>query len=545
MSESKTQAPFLGILLAPFGSGKSTHHKFFTRRVASWSEQNATFLCIDNFVFAHSAYREALVRVKAGTDNANVLHTVARSVDKTARRRHDKELDALLAARTPLVIEEPARTEQWSAWFAENTLARARRGGYRVALLYLAVAPDAAYHRCRERRAHPVIARPEFDRCCRASLAAFADLAGRADIVEIYTNNEFRSRDRHTAKPTLVCSSQAGWINGWSRKLLAEVVQPATRAADDHFRAAVNTTLAKKAGIAAHRFAGRGCWITLVMRGDRYVDGALALGQSLRRAGTRFDTLCMVADRVSDGARARLARVFTRVSSVPNISHAARRLPGQKQHVRYDDFFVSHAFTKWNCLGFTEYDKVAFVDADVVFQATAEKLDRLFDLPTPAGTFSNPWCSTPKGSVYSRLVHGAPVSSAEIRRALSRRTGYVAFGSLILLQPDAGALATMYRILASAETYAQTLKTTSGTDELLLAELYLELGQDWTHVDPRYHLIPWKEYGRLGKVRLEDAWGIHYFGAEKPWEMARGAWPDLAIWWAVWDTLPADVKAPE
>ena len=133
----------------------------------------------------------------------------------------------------------------------------------------------------------------------------------------------------------------------------------------------------------------------LVMRGDGYVPGALAMGFSARRASTAADLVCMVrrdardevagaaavaptdrhacpppprrsdphapsnqvTDDVSEAARSDLAVVFDRVQVVPYIRTLARALPTQKQQDRYGAW-MDIACTKWNVLGLTDYEKV-------------------------------------------------------------------------------------------------------------------------------------------------------------------------------------------
>jgi hypothetical protein len=246
----------------------------------------------------------------------------------------------------------------------------------------------------------------------------------------------------------------------------------------------------------------------------------------------------MVAGGVSPGALERLAQVFTHVRPVEVLSTPARPMRGKKQKQLYSKEFTSTIFTKWNCLAFAEYDKIVCVDADVVFQANA---DDLFDLDTPAGTFDNPWHSGE--GWYGRLSHGAPVSSRAIQRAYKSPQGYVVFGSLVVLAPSRKDFRRLEKLLAHDPPYGNRILSSNGPDELAITELYVpqtgKAHQTWTHVDPRYHLIPWKTYSPpLGAIPLDEARALHYFGKEKPWEMGRNTWADLKVWWNVWDSLP-------
>jgi len=114
---------------------------------------------------------------------------------------------------------------------------------------------------------------------------------------------------------------------------------------------------------------------------------------------------------------------------------------------------------------------------------------------------------------------------------------------LVVLTPSLEDFQRLGKLLAHDPPYGNRILASNGPDELAITELYVpQTGGArgaWTHVDPRYHLIPWKTYSPpLGKIRPGEARALHYFGKDKPWEMERNTWPDLNLWWRVWDSLP-------
>ena len=54
--------------------------------------------------------------------------------------------------------------------------------------------------------------------------------------------------------------------------------------------------------------ADRVAWVTLVMKGDAYVPGALTMAFTVRRTQTRGELVCMVTPDVSALARSQYAR---------------------------------------------------------------------------------------------------------------------------------------------------------------------------------------------------------------------------------------------
>jgi len=283
----------------------------------------------------------------------------------------------------------------------------------------------------------------------------------------------------------------------------------------------------------------RCAWAVLIMIGKAYAPGALVVAQSLRAARTKHDLVCMVTADVPEETRDQLRLVFDRVADVPYVSHAARPLPSSKQAESYNGW-IDRAFTKWNCLNLTDYDRVLFVDADIVFTANA---DELFDLRPPAACYSLPWAQPwqKKGNALSNpyiepgacdMPHGAPVPATKVMDALRSRT-FVGGGFLVLLEPGREKYSELLALIREKPVYGQGYLTTSRADECSIAELYAGQGTDWTHIHQRYAAIPWKKDWVSRDIR-----GFHYFG-RKPWESARDEWPDLADWWKVADRLTA------
>jgi len=268
----------------------------------------------------------------------------------------------------------------------------------------------------------------------------------------------------------------------------------------------------------------RGAWVALVMRGDAYVPGALVTAQSLRRVRTRHALVCMVTADVTDGAREDLGRLYDCVVEVPYLRGQGGELGTLRQTELYGAW-IAVSFTKWNCLGLTDWTKVVFVDADVLFLVNC---DDLFDLPPPAACFASPWAlpwsegglPNPYLDGGSPLAHGARVGPGAVRRGL-RENGFVASASLVVLGPGAG---LMERLRALLVLPVPSLRG-SGADEVALARLFGAEKTAWAHIHPRYLTIPWKRC-------WSDVRAFHYQG-RKPWDTPPAEWPDLWDWWDV------------
>ena len=78
-------------------------------------------------------------------------------------------------------------------------------------------------------------------------------------------------------------------------------------------------------------------------------------------------------------------------------------------------------------------------------------------------------------------------------------------------------------------------------EEVAIAETTCSLGMDWTHISPRYEMVPRKpswlnEKSFEDLVKREDIAAYHMLGS-KPLVEGRGQWPDLEIWWSAADQL--------
>lgn len=142
-------------------------------------------------------------------------------------------------------------------------------------------------------------------------------------------------------------------------------------------------------------------YCTLVMWGDSYVAGALALGESLRQHRKQDEKsekspiplyVCVTED-VSERARTLLKHVFDAVLDVPYIAH--RCIPQQHSHFQKNCEWIEASFTKWNVLNPSIYPegvptptKILLLDADCL---VLKNVDHLFEWDTPGVCFSSAW----------------------------------------------------------------------------------------------------------------------------------------------------------
>jgi len=271
--------------------------------------------------------------------------------------------------------------------------------------------------------------------------------------------------------------------------------------------------------------ATRYAYVTLLMKGDAYLSGLRALSASLHATGTAYDLVCMITPDV-DGEL--VAPLVTTVQQVEYLNYETKELKTVKQRQTYGSWIAS-SYTKWAALTLTSYEKVLFLDLDVV---VLENLDALFELQAPAATFSNAWAQPylkGRGALfnpYSELKHGDSVPAVAIAQGLMR--SFVLIGTTVLLQPSLADFAAYQEMVQSQQPYGRE-GCYSGSDEQSLASFYQT---QWTHIGQRYNMIPWHQKSWLP---VGETSAVAHYSGQKPWLQKRDAWPDLALWWQYHD----------
>lgn len=259
--------------------------------------------------------------------------------------------------------------------------------------------------------------------------------------------------------------------------------------------------------------------VTLVMNGNKYVPGAVALAHSARYY-SQAKLVCMVTEDVTD--RPQLQQAFDEVIEVERITVKGQSLKGIRAQEIYGSW-IQDSPTKFQCIGLEQYDKVLFMDADTII---VDHIDSLFSLPTPAGMFDhqmakeymiNPMYTgeNPSGNMGIQNVyntkHGQKVDSNKIRDLYQNTDQFAVHGGILLFKTSKFAV----------EMYKMWVKTVAGNipvgisslEEISISLFFIEYGYSWTHIDMSYNISAfhvYKIFGKRSKV-------IHYITPYKPW----------------------------
>lgn len=287
---------------------------------------------------------------------------------------------------------------------------------------------------------------------------------------------------------------------------------------------------------------------TLIMNGNSYVAGAVALCKSIRMHMNQYHmhVICMVTSDVTD--RQPLEELYDRVIEVPKI-HIGEH-PDMPEKSREIYHWISDACTKWNILGFTEYEKVLFMDSDMIVM---HDIMCLFDIDTPASVFdsyqskemlSHPsftgwrshdgvcggftnWYKVALGleqpppndfRVNGKILH-IPHGASIPRHALDglrlhASSNLAPSGGLVLLEPMEGMLQQFIdyipHIMLSLSNHRIIL---SGIDEIGIALFMHDRGYTWHHISMEYNVFAYHVYN----IFRDRCKVLHYGGQYKPW----------------------------
>ncbi|KAJ2452663.1 glycogenin glucosyltransferase [Coemansia sp. RSA 2424] len=249
----------------------------------------------------------------------------------------------------------------------------------------------------------------------------------------------------------------------------------------------------------------RVCFATLLTT-DSYMHGALALAASLRATGTRHEIICLVADgQLSRPALERLGPAFDRIVSVPILDTNDTNnlaLLGRPD--------LGSTVTKVGVWALTEYERVAFLDADTLVLGS---IDSLLCLDPSAellpGEVAVGRDYRPNGGM---LNEGLLAAAPDLGWPDCFNSG------VFVAKPSASTHTRLLALLASQGSF-------DGGDQGLLNAYF----DDWSRADHTRRLpfaynttsTSFYTYAPAFAHFADSIKVVHFIGAQKPWKWRR------------------------
>lgn len=255
--------------------------------------------------------------------------------------------------------------------------------------------------------------------------------------------------------------------------------------------------------------------VNLLMISDDYLIGCITLAQSIRqfKKSKKVDLICMVTPDISKDAINELSNFYDRVISIEYIEIASSKIKHSQESVKN---IYAKAFSKINCLQFTEYKKVLMMDVDML--VVNKRFFRIFKVNTPAAPYIGCLVFYKKDILeiykkeYSELKHGSRVPNKyyninpnELYQKYNiKNMAPIGIESTIfLVEPNLDDLNSLKTIVKSGLGYYKS-------EANLLHEYYK---YKLHHIDMKY-VGRWENPDINPKIYVMDLYG--FYG--KPWQ---------------------------
>ena len=276
-------------------------------------------------------------------------------------------------------------------------------------------------------------------------------------------------------------------------------------------------------------------YVMLMFGGPKYLAGILVMAYTIRLHGAINDIVVMVTDDVPDQSIKEMKKLNVKVVRVDYLEYKiTTKFMSKKQIERYD--WISKSFTKWKCLELTEYEKVLFLDCDMI---VVKNLDPVFELQTPAGVFESPYderlyLHDNKKKGFPNFYNSSIIKPNEINNALTKK-GFVTTATCVLLTPNKTDFKNMCNMLEHKQPFG--FNSWSGMDEQAISYYFALYNKgprkNWLNLGPEYAFLEWKykELKIKPPVEKKNVKIIDFVGIEKPWMIPKNKYEDVKFWY--------------
>uniref|UniRef100_A0A1J3I4M1 Hexosyltransferase n=1 Tax=Noccaea caerulescens TaxID=107243 RepID=A0A1J3I4M1_NOCCA len=151
----------------------------------------------------------------------------------------------------------------------------------------------------------------------------------------------------------------------------------------------------------------REAYATVLHSSESYVCGAITLAQSLLRTNTKRDLILLHDDSIS----------ITKLRALAAAGWKLRRILRIRNPLAEKDSYNEYNYSKFRLWQLTEYDKVVFIDADIVVLLN---LDILFHFPQMSATGNDVW-------IFNSGVMVIEPSNCTFSTIMSQRSDIVSY----------------------------------------------------------------------------------------------------------------------
>ena len=238
----------------------------------------------------------------------------------------------------------------------------------------------------------------------------------------------------------------------------------------------------------------------------------------IKKLGLEIELVVMVDKKIYE-YREELLKVFDRVELVELLEI---RLNKEYHYANKYSSWMKNSITKWEILKYEEYEKILFIDVDIL--AVEENFYKIFEIRTPA--IERGFKVSDRKIELEELSERREFREEEYYKA-SKHLKKSLDGGLVLIKPERRLYEEykkFIRICEGREGYISL--SSSGADETtLLLFLVYYMKKDIYTISKENSVILWEEK-EIGKIN-----GINYLCLIKPWvKMPIISWPEEYIY---------------
>ncbi|AKS25378.1 p13 [Clostera anastomosis granulovirus B] len=259
-------------------------------------------------------------------------------------------------------------------------------------------------------------------------------------------------------------------------------------------------------------------YVTLVMLGNEYVKGAVALAKSLKKSGTQNDIVCMVTPDVTQLDD--LSKVFTKLIPVSYLYYECGKMSTKRQQQLYTKW-INFSFTKWRCFELIMYDRCVYLDAD---QVVVQNVDHLF-------IHEYAMCFNYNYNSLFKVFKNLQIVNYHVQKFVLENSDTLAFTGTLVYTPSINIFTTITNLLNTSNPLLNTPvnKFNNGFDEIVLAQVFVLLQINVVQLS---YMYVWNagDYRTLN-THTTQPYIINFYGDRKPWFVSKSVYIDEYIWW--------------
>lgn len=270
----------------------------------------------------------------------------------------------------------------------------------------------------------------------------------------------------------------------------------------------------------------------LCMLKDHYALGACITAYNhryyIKKQSLNIKLVIMCDDYIFNKYESMLKKFFDKVI---NIKLKKYKISNKYKYNKEKYTWLSYSLNKWECLKYDKYNKILFLDIDILVNNSS--FYNIFNFKTPAfyNIHINKKCNSGEQLNYNLIDETYKDYIKNIKKH-----GTID-GGICLFNPNKDLYIDYYKFVN--ELYKNGIYSIykSGPDETSLFYYFMRNNIKLYNICSEYIVIPWKNL--KNKNKIDNAKSYNYLATIKPWTKPKFlTWPEEILWHDIYDIIP-------